>query len=253
MTHRSSHVLSLCMLGLVLICTPFAQASFEDVPSTHANFTAINYLQEHGMVQGYNDNTFKPNAAINRAEFAKIVINAFLKNDINQMSTCHMQYARTSEACGLEQNCIAREFTTFAVCMGYKTDNNGQLGTDALKLKEYDSCFSDIAADAWFRKFVCLAKVKNIIGGYADGSFKANNNITFVEASKIIVNAMGFKTTADAVWYRPYVQVLSDSKAIPMSINALSQTITRGEMAEMIYRLDDKNTGLASKSMDSLK
>ncbi|MBU0981366.1 S-layer homology domain-containing protein [Patescibacteria group bacterium] len=40
----------------------------------HQNSVAINYLQNLGIVQGYNDGTYKPNNTINRAEFTKIVM-----------------------------------------------------------------------------------------------------------------------------------------------------------------------------------
>lgn len=70
------------MKKLFLITTLFALivsnntafAAFLDVPENHKNATAIEYLQENGVIQGYSDGTFKPNNTINRAEFLKIII-----------------------------------------------------------------------------------------------------------------------------------------------------------------------------------
>ncbi|MBN2306964.1 S-layer homology domain-containing protein, partial [Candidatus Peregrinibacteria bacterium] len=40
----------------------------------HKYETAINYLREQGIVQGYDDGSYKPDSTINRAEFMKIVM-----------------------------------------------------------------------------------------------------------------------------------------------------------------------------------
>lgn len=53
---------------------PNAQASFTDVPRSHPNYTAINYLQENGIIQGYSDGTFKPNNTVNRVEALKLIL-----------------------------------------------------------------------------------------------------------------------------------------------------------------------------------
>lgn len=97
---------------------------------------------------------------------------------------------------------------------------------------------SDVAINAWFAPFVCAAKQRNVIKGYPDGTFKPAQNVTFVEAAKIISLGFGQNLAEDTqLWYRPYVNYLSEQKAIPDSINDVAKNITRGEMAEMIYRL----------------
>ena len=48
-------------------------AAFPDVPEGYAQETSINWLQEQGVIQGYPDGTFKPEASINRAEFLKML------------------------------------------------------------------------------------------------------------------------------------------------------------------------------------
>ena len=97
--------------------------------------------------------------------------------------------------------------------------------------------FPDVPISEWFAKYVCVAKDKGIIGGYPDGTFKPADKINFVEAAKIIVNAFGYTVSSDTVWYKPFVEKLSEKKSIPTTITDLTKSITRGEMAEMIYRL----------------
>lgn len=110
--------------------------------------------------------------------------------------------------------------------------------------------FPDVRPDDWFAPFVCLAANNNIIVGYPDGTFKPQNNINFAEASKIIVATFGYETSetsTSAIWYERYVKTLENKKAIPPGINEIEKQITRGEMAELIYRLKQNITDKPSK------
>ena len=64
-------------LFLILLSSLNLQVAFADFPDVklaHKNYTAIIYLQENGIIQGYPDGTFKPENSVNRAEFLKIII-----------------------------------------------------------------------------------------------------------------------------------------------------------------------------------
>ncbi len=52
---------------------PLTASRFKDVSASHENATAIEFVRSQGMVGGYDDGTFRPNATINRAEFVKIL------------------------------------------------------------------------------------------------------------------------------------------------------------------------------------
>jgi len=177
------------LLGSFLILST-AQAAFTDVPASHPNNEAINYVQAKGIVEGYSDGTFKPDITINRAELTKIIMAT--EFDADMMANCNV----------------------------------------------YSTNLSDVPAEAWFAQFVCTAKANGIINGYADGTFKPGQNVTFVEAAKIISLGFGQDLAADTeLWYRPYVDYLSTQSAIPETVNEVAKNITRGEMAEIIYRL----------------
>jgi hypothetical protein len=120
-------------------------------------------------------------------------------------------------------------------------------------LEHAGQCFSDVVSGAWFYPFICYGERVSIVGGYADGSFKPGQNISFVEAAKIIGNALG-DTEGDGtdVWYKPYVNYLSSNKAIPLEVSSFSQELTRGQMAEMIYRIHGKVSNKSSQSYESL-
>ncbi len=88
-----------------------------------------------------------------------------------------------------------------------------------------------------------MAKVNGIIDGYPDGTFKPANFINFAEASKIIAESQD--VTADTSgtnneWFAGYVKGLENKNAIPSSVQFFDKDITRGEMAETMWRVKAK-------------
>lgn len=238
---------------LLLLGAMPAHAAFSDVPASYTYSNSVDYVQREGIVTGYADGTYKPESSINRAEFTKIVVNSFYKNEVDDAYICNQEYKTDISMCEGINKCEAAAFVNYGACMGYSTDANGKPDPKSSILKVYDSCFPDITNGVWYQRFVCLAKMKSLIGGYPDGSFKPEQNVSFVEASKILSNAFGFSTSQDAVWYRPYVGALADRKAIPSTISLFEQKITRGELAEIIYRLKEQVVNRDSKAYSSLK
>ncbi len=75
-------VTSFCLLLFTYFSIPtLAQedtcAGFLDVPADHELCSAISYVKEHGVFEGYPDGTFHPDAEINRAEVLKVFLNTF--------------------------------------------------------------------------------------------------------------------------------------------------------------------------------
>lgn len=76
---------------IVLILTPFVVSvvsakSFQDVPTSHPNSTAIEYLSQKSIFKGEaNSNRFNVNGLINRAEFA-VILTRHLGADLSSSS-----------------------------------------------------------------------------------------------------------------------------------------------------------------------
>lgn len=215
-------------MALAAIALPTVHAEFSDVPTTHPNFDAIAYVQNEGIVQGYADGTYKPDVAINRAEFLKIMVESFEDKDILQRCTT--------------------------------TPKNN---------------FVDTQKSAWYSPYICAATQhgkRNPIEGYPDGTFRPVQNISFVEAAKLLVayqetrlletrEATGSKDTTSPFsvsipdrqhWYDGFVFYLAEKNAIPLSITTFDKPLTRGEMAEIIFRLRGGIEGRPSQSLDGL-
>jgi len=188
--------ISILLIFFIFLTVQTGRAAFNDVGSTHFNFDAIGYVQSEGIVQGYDDGTYRPSQTINRAEFMKIVIEA--QFDAITIDNCIMENRQSH--------------WTYVF-------------------------FPDIPINQWFAKYICVANQNGIIQGYPDGTFKPAQNISFVEAAKIIVTTFNYEVNSDPIWYKPFVERLGDESAIPSTIGDFEKEVTRGEMAEMIYRL----------------
>jgi hypothetical protein len=179
------------------------QGWFSDVRGCHSYYPAIKYVQEQGIVEGYPDGTFHPDAPINRAEFVKILVGA-------------------SKSWSSDDHCGAMPGITYFPDADWTT--------------------------TWFGDYVCFAQEQRWVDGYPDGTFKPGNLINYAEAAKIVANAYGLRQEAteegDDRWYVPYSFALLKKHAVPPTVESYSEPLTRGEMAEMIYRLETAKTSM---------
>ncbi|MEZ4087473.1 MAG: S-layer homology domain-containing protein [Candidatus Gracilibacteria bacterium] len=191
------------MLGAVIAVMAFsglAQAQvFPDVAIDNDNYLAIEYVNQYGSMTGYADGTFRPNKALNRAELVKVV------------------------------------FAASSIEDGFGGDSDGE---EQVTEPDAEQCFADVPEDAWFAEAVCIAKAENIIGGYEDGTFKPDQKVSVVEAAKIIALAKGIEVSEGGdFWYSPYLRALGNEGVLPESFEYANQEVSRGELAEMMWRL----------------
>lgn len=59
---------------------------FADVPASLEYIGAINALADKGIINGYEDGTFKPGAPLTRGQMSKILVNAFGLEEANEVS-----------------------------------------------------------------------------------------------------------------------------------------------------------------------
>lgn len=113
-------------------------------------------------------------------------------------------------------------------------------------------CFPDVQEE-WFTKYVCTAMQEEIVSGYPDGLFHPGRDINFVEAAKILSLAYRQTVEQGSEWYEGYARAIESSKGIPPSIDKLDKQITRGEMAEMMWRLREHRTDQPAKGYLNVK
>lgn len=71
---RHALFVSSSVLTLILFTALALAGTFSDVDENDPHYTAIEYLVDEGVLEGYSDGTFLPDQTINRAELMKILI-----------------------------------------------------------------------------------------------------------------------------------------------------------------------------------
>jgi hypothetical protein len=171
---------------------------FTDVDESHGNYTAIKYLYDMGVLEGYADGSFKPDNTVNRAELLKILL-------------------------------------------------EGQGITPSVQV--HHDCFTDVGQD-WYAPYVCYAKGLDWVEGYDDGSFKPGQEVTNIEALKMLLVSQGvvvpesvesdpFADVAVGEWFTPYVFVANSLEILEETgTNFYPGAVrTRAQIAENLYRL----------------
>jgi uncharacterized repeat protein (TIGR01451 family) len=95
------------------------------------------------------------------------------------------------------------------------------------------NCFTDVTNQS-FARAVCAAKRRRLVTGDPSGRFRPSDPIKFIEAAVVAVRAEGIAVGADAVWYRPYLDVIEDLDAMPASVRDPFAPITRDQAADLL-------------------
>lgn len=198
---------SVALLGL-LLCTwilPAAQAATLTDLEQHWSAGDVGKLIERGAVGGYPDGTFRPDATITRAEFAKILrqslslasvdgndfadtANHWAVTDIHTLvSNQILVPAEYGSQYGPDGAITRREIAIMLVrAMGLNDSATALSGqatafTDDAKIQSYD------------KGYLYLAKELGLVGGYEDGSFQPNNKATRAEACVMVLRLLKLK------------------------------------------------------------
>ena len=96
--------------------------------------------------------------------------------------------------------------------------------------------FPDVGADHWASGYVNVAVDMGIINGYPDGTFLPENQVTYAEAIKMIVAALGYTPKAESMGGYPggYLAIAAE-KEISDGVTVLNNlAANRGDIAIMI-------------------
>lgn len=128
------------------------KASFKDIDKNEWYAKEVGYLESYGIIKGYEDNTFRPDDKVTRAELVTMAVRFYdIANEVKLDST-----------------------------------------SAATKYK-------DVAKSYWAVKEISFAKDIGWLNGYADGTFKGDNNITRAEAVTVVNRATGRDADRDYI------------------------------------------------------
>ncbi|MEK7547547.1 MAG: S-layer homology domain-containing protein [Patescibacteria group bacterium] len=221
-------VLNLLLIPILLVVAivsqlrqqPAMAEDFTDVKAGYKYFVAISYLKNNGTIVGYEDNTFKPNQKVTRAEALKLLIGGEIEEETGE---------QPDQQIDPQEDISKRPFT-------------------------------DTPLNKWYIPYLITAKENGMVNGYPDGTFKPDNTINLAEMLKIYLESIAetegivfetkesnlFNDTPLDSWYTKYTAYAGEKGIINIySNNTINpeQELTRGYLAEIIYRMEMSKQG----------
>lgn len=113
-------------------------------------------------------------------------------------------------------------------------------------------CFQDVPGDNWFTKYICYSKNAGHIEGYQDGRFHPENEVTLVEALKMVMEVVDVEEyaekkaqmTGEGPWFEAILSSAIEENFVPTDFSYPHQRVTRGQMAEIIVRIQNHELGV---------
>lgn len=184
----------LCLFMATLACfstTCFAANKLKDISNTKYE-DAVDNLVSFEIVNGFEDNTFRPSEKVTRAQLSKMIVLALGKQG--------------------EVESAKKKFLNF----------------------------SDVLSSHWGYGYVKLASDNNIVNGYTDGKFLPDGNVTYAEATAMVIRALEFDEAvkqSELNWPDNYISFANDKLKLYTGISTFkaSDKATRGDIAILIW------------------
>jgi len=194
---RKTVLIALLIIAL-LTTAVFAVITFKDTKPSDWYMGTVSKLIERGGINGYPDNTFKPNKEITKAEFVKTVVASLgFKEKLDTSPHWASNYIRKAVTLGiidikdfpsntLDQTISRNDMAKVAVkTLEY---NKEKITNDYSKYANQIKDFNSIPGV--YKDYVLKAYAEGIINGYPDGTFKGNRGLTRAEASAVIIRIL---------------------------------------------------------------
>ncbi|MGF7045963.1 hypothetical protein J2T13_000425 [Paenibacillus sp. DS2015] len=204
---------SLVFSGMTSITTnetiSASASGFKDVKADHWAKSSIQAAVSKGYFKGYTDGTFKPNAAVSRAEFAALLARVSKANveieqkDVFKDLQGHWSETEVNRAVSLgfidpkdyKNGFKPKTPITRAEIAKWMTSGLAAADSDYKQALE-DTKTTVIPVKEYFNpgiplsesSYIAVALGTNLMNGYPDGSFGLDKNATRAEASAILLN-----------------------------------------------------------------
>lgn len=232
-------VVSFILAAMLLTSVAFA-ANFTDFGADHWAYQYVDKLVANGVINGYEDGSYRPEANVTRAELAKLISVQFGKLsdkaylDVTQNDWFY-DYVIAAGGYFLAgdnfypNSPATREEVAYAVYMAKQLNQTGEAVafTDA----------GDIAAS--YQEAVASVAKSGIITGYPDGTFLPKNNITRAEVATVLCRAIDLDTN-EAL----YQEMFKMAKLTEFPYEA-QRRISYGELASAALRMYNNEYELA--------
>jgi hypothetical protein len=96
--------------------------------------------------------------------------------------------------------------------------------------------FVDVPADHWASGYINLATSQGIIAGYGDGNFGPEDNVTYEQAVKMLVEALGYGPAVGSAGYPVGYLTIANQRGMTLGVNGKNGVaINRGQVAQLVF------------------
>ena len=203
---------------------PVASASFSDVADSNSHKAAIDALVEAGVINGYEDGTFKPNAALTRGHVVKMLGKWAESQGFNVPA----DYATKARFNDVNLNGPDQELVKYAALLndnGIFLGNNGALDAGSNITRENMALVLDRAV-------------------------KAITGTSLVDAAATIPDVTVADLATAKAEARPAIQALRDLGVSNVANFDPKANVSRGQFASFLYRTAQLNAELTVKAIE---
>lgn len=260
------------------------RATMADVRGTEYQ-TAVQRLAQIGIVQGYPDGQFHPVEPTRRAEYAVMTLRGLNLRDLRDVTQIKFVLGRASTVdlsiaddagrtvATLTRN-IALEAGEHTVLWNGQTDAGDfappgrysysctarDARGESTTLKSFVTIvspaplraegvpsFVDIRPTDWYAGYLALGEDQGLLRGFPDKTFRPQQSISRVEATAIVVRALGLSDVAREwadknVGFEDYEQIPAWGRGTAQNTFEPNQDLRRDQAALVVQRLIDRET-----------
>ncbi|MBD7984598.1 S-layer homology domain-containing protein [Sporosarcina sp. Sa2YVA2] len=268
------HILTTALAATLLITTTTAQAkSFIDVPTTHWAHAPIDTISNAGLINGYDDGTYRLNHPVTRAQSAKIValaINAKPTDDyklaFKDVTQAHGSYNHIK---ALTQRGVFPNTETFNPNAPLKREDMAKMIAVAYNIILDDNdliSFKDVNKSNANYKYITAIAELNITTTKQGGEFLPTEPVTRAQMAAFVTRAMEFdaKRKTGEIYYdktkKQYVEKIYTIPEAPpvameepyalQSINLVNKERQQHKLTQLTH--DKALTAIAQKKAEDM-
>lgn len=241
------------MSFVVFALVPVANAEFTDVSSTNPNYFAINSLVDLGILEGYEDSTFKPDKEVNRAEALKIVLMGagITVGDATTVSFTdvpatewYAKYVATAVSLGIVSGYEDGSFKPDQTVNRAEAIKMLTLAFNVSLTAPGVIPFYDVPVDSWYSSYANYAKTWNIEPPQTDGLWHGEEAISRANISEMVyrvktVLGTNVSFVESTNWQRVDFPTVSASMKVPFNWGV------KQEGVGAVFLLDSANSQLS--------
>ncbi|WP_297300967.1 S-layer homology domain-containing protein [uncultured Oscillibacter sp.] len=246
----------LCSLVLALalclgLCVPAGAAEFSDVPGAHTFHDAVVWCSGQSIVNGYEDNTFRPANTVSRSNFTVMLSRAFFAADIEKYKNpiyissgtfwANYQAMMANQALNntsfaddtdnvqemsrsISRYDMAQLITNIMTSQGFPASSSDKSAAIA-KITDYNNIPSQ------YRDAVANVYALGIITGYSDGSFSGEVTMNRGQAAVVIYRMMQYSGNSGGNITNPDPETPAEPEtpSKPSQPDQTGKTLTNGK------------------------